>query len=300
MRAFMLFWAVALPLMLTGVVSAQPEGDKADRPRQRDPEMREKMIKEFDADGDGKLNDEERQTARETMRERRGGPDGQGQPGRGGPQARRGPGGGPQGPPDPNAMFDRFDANGDGQLSRDEFMKLSQEMRPRRGGPGGPGGPRADRGPRPGGPPEGGDLPRRRPRPDGEGPSRDRGDGDRPRVREESDRPLQNQVEGQPREGRGPRLGPGGPEGRPGLDPNKVFDRFDENGDDQLSREEFMNLTESIRERMQGRRPGGPRGEGGGPPGRDRPRGERPGRPPRPDSDSGAEAPAPESDKNTA
>ena len=299
MRATIFFLAVSLPLMLTGIVTAQPEGGDADQSRQRNPEMRQKMIEEFDADGDGKLNDEERQEARETMRQRRGGQDGQGRPGRGGPQGRRGQGGGPQGPPDPNELFDRFDEDGDGQLSREEFMKLTEEMRNRRGGPGGPGGPKADRGPRPG-PPEGADRPRRRP--EGGGPPRDRGDSDRPRVRDEVDRPLQNQLDGPPRDGRGPRLGPGGPDGRPGPDPNVLFDRFDENGDDQLSREEFMHLTETMRQRMMetGRRPGGPRGEGagppnrGGPPNRDRPRGERPGRPPRPELDQDADAFPPE------
>lgn len=69
-------------------------------------------------------------------------------PGRGGPRGAFGPGpgrDGPPGPPNPEAMFDRFDENSDGQLSKDEFLALSRHMR--RMGPGGPPprGPRAGR-----------------------------------------------------------------------------------------------------------------------------------------------------------
>jgi hypothetical protein len=70
-----------------------------------------------------------------------------------------------------------------------------------------------------------------------------------------------------------------------------VFDRFDEDGDDQLSREEFTRLTERMRERFeggpQGRGPRGPGFEGGrrrgGPEG---------GRPQRPEAESEDEKPA--------
>jgi hypothetical protein len=59
-----------------------------------------------------------------------------------------------------------------------------------------------------------------------------------------------------------------------------MFDRFDENGDDQLSREEFMQLSDTLRDMRErftegGPRGRGPRGGGFGPP-------ERGGRPPRP------------------
>jgi hypothetical protein len=154
--------ALTLPFVV-GQAAAQEQDEE--RPR-RDGEMRARMIEEFDADGDGELNDEERQTARETMRERRGDRPGRGGQARGGEGRGRGPGRGGEdrpAPPDPNQLFDRFDENKDGQLSRDEFLKLTEETRgrrgprgPREGRPGGPRGedgggrgPRGDRPPRP-------------------------------------------------------------------------------------------------------------------------------------------------------
>ncbi len=288
MRATNLFLTVALSMFLTGVVNAQPESDQTERTqRKHNPEMREQMIQEFDADGDGELNDEERQTARETMRERRGGPNGQARQGRGGPEGGRGP----EGRPDPNELFDHFDENGDGQLSREEFINLIETQRQHRGGPAGP---RADRGSRPG-PPEGPNRPRRRPGGEGFGPPREFDVEEPPRLREPEDRPpLRNQFDGLPREGRGPEFGPGRPDGRSGPDPNEVFDRFDEDGDGQLSREEFMNFTDTMRKmraRMSEAWRGGPRPDGFRPE-RDRPRPERPSRPPRPELDQGAEKPS--------
>ena len=72
MKKTLICLAMGLSLFSTGSAWAQEEGENPERPR-RDGEMRERMIKEFDADSDGKLSDEERQTAREAMRERRGG-----------------------------------------------------------------------------------------------------------------------------------------------------------------------------------------------------------------------------------
>jgi Ca2+-binding EF-hand superfamily protein len=292
MRKTFLLLAAGILFLPATTTNAQEE----DRPR-RDGEMRQQMIEEFDADGDGELNDEERQTAREAMRERRGG-GGRGE-GRG-PEG-RGQGRGPEdrpAPPDPNALFDEFDADKDGQLSREEFTKLTEARRGfMRGGR-----PPRDRGPREGGdrpgpPPERGEFERRPPlqnqveRPDG--PPRDPGDG----RRGEGRRGPRGEGFGPPPgpggpEGRGP--GGPGPEGRRGPDPNRMFDRFDADGDDQLSREEFTNLAERLQEMRErvgdaGQRRGGGRGGEYGPPDR--------GRPPRPQRPaSGPEAPPADGD----
>jgi hypothetical protein len=162
---------------------AQPPDDrseKADRPR--GPEMRERLLKEFDKDGDGKLSEEERETAREAMRERfrrwrdEAGPrddDAKGKKGGRRPDGERRRHGPEGGPPNPDALFDRFDEDDNDALSRDEFKKLADFVRHHRHGPpGGPPGP-PPRGPRfdfrgPDGPPprDGGEFRRRR-RPDG-------------------------------------------------------------------------------------------------------------------------------------
>jgi Ca2+-binding EF-hand superfamily protein len=283
MKRTLVTLVLALPIFAAGQASAQEE----ERPR-RDGEMRARMIEEFDADGDGELSDEERQTARETMRERRGDRPGSGGQGRG-----RGGEGRPA-PPDPNQLFDEFDADKDGQLSREEFTKLTQATRERRRqrGPreGRPGGPRpedgADFGPPPRGP--------------GFGPpplanQQDGPPGPPPRGDEFGPPPG-------PRGPGGPRPSGPGPEGRgPGFggpDPNRIFDRFDEDSDEQLSRDEFLKLTEWTREMRErfvggGQRGRGPRGEGAGGPGRGGPRGDRPPRPQRPEAEPAPEAEAP-------
>lgn len=119
----------------------------------------------LDADGDGMLGREElRPPMPPEMQgrggrgfdrgQRRGGP-GEGGPGPGGarrPGGREGPdaggpaAGGPRGPgggqgPSPDRFIERamrFDADGDGRLSRDELQAFAAEMMQRRGGPGGP------------------------------------------------------------------------------------------------------------------------------------------------------------------
>jgi len=189
---------LVLSVLIAGVATAEDDAAKKGDRNDRRAEMRQRILEEFDADGDGEMNEDERATAREEMRKRRG-RQGKGDRAKGerGPKhngrrdgQRDGRGGGR---PNPDQLFDRFDANDDGQLSRAEFIKLSEEVRanrPRHGHAnrkgsrrdgaqlhkrhsragehrGGHGGMRDGRGPRHG-PPEGDGSPRRprQPRPE--------------------------------------------------------------------------------------------------------------------------------------
>ena len=181
MKSSLLICGVALALGWTaGPAAAKgPDG----KGQSLDPQRRQKLIAEFDTDGDGELNEVERQKARQSMRERRqdhpegrggpsegrrgrksgdrgpGGPEGRfrGDRGPGGPEGRsrgdRRPGGpegrsrgdrrpgGPEGrsrgnrgphgqsPVDLGSMFNQFDKNSDGSLSREEFELLTREVR---------------------------------------------------------------------------------------------------------------------------------------------------------------------------
>ncbi|MCI0333593.1 MAG: hypothetical protein L0228_10270 [Planctomycetes bacterium] len=184
--------------LLTLPAMAQPPdgGDKGDRPARG--EMRERMLKEFDKDGDGILSDEERQKARESMRDRRGGGKKEGRPGAGrkpgdkkqGKKGANGPGG-PMGRPPlppPDELFKKFDADGSDSLSREEFGKLAEFLRSHR----------------PQGPPPGG-LPGRpgfRGRgPDGRGP-----DGPPRGDRRRGDRERPGRPDGPPAEGTPPKV----------------------------------------------------------------------------------------------
>jgi hypothetical protein len=160
---------------------AKPGDDGAARA-----EIREKIVKEFDKNGDGKLSDDERQEARQKMRELmerrhrergddgdrderprrkekedgkdrdRHGPDGN-HDGHGpdghGPDGHRA---GPPKMPKPEELFSKFDKDGDGKLSKEEFMARAEFVHEHMPPPP-PGGPRfaADRGPGPDGPPRG-------------------------------------------------------------------------------------------------------------------------------------------------
>jgi hypothetical protein len=210
MRYFRPLGAVFMTAMLAGVAWGQEgekkepaakENEKAEQSEHpRLDELHKLALEKFDADKDGKLNDEERAKAREyhqklreeimhEWRERGGpprgprpprgpgrGPEGRGPEGRGPEErAERGPDGpGPGGPPPAMRLFERFDENHDGRLSREEFEKLAGRMRqmgpPPGRGPGGPDGPRGwGRAGRLDGPDAG---------PEG-GPARRRGDFDR-------------------------------------------------------------------------------------------------------------------------
>ena len=63
------------------------------------------MLEKFDADGDGELSDTEKEAAKEAMKAK---------------------------------MLEKFDADGDGELSKEERATMREEMGPR-GGPGGKG-----------------------------------------------------------------------------------------------------------------------------------------------------------------
>ncbi len=140
-----LFSSFVLLAVCLLAIPARAEGDdKKDAKKPDDGariEWREKILKEFDKDGDGKLSDEEREQAREKMRELHGrlglGPGGPGGPfGLRGPEGRRrgpdgeGPDGkGPEGPPKmpkPEELFAKFDKDKDGKLTKEEFMELAE------------------------------------------------------------------------------------------------------------------------------------------------------------------------------
>jgi len=226
---------------LVGIATAQDDPPPAqDGPpaqagrgrRMQNPEFRQRMLDEFDKDGNGELDDAERQTMRETMRERREqmrerfgqGPDGpppprgdrsagpppprgdrpDGPPGEGrGPGARRGPGGPPGGGPGRHGpgplegLFEWFDGNHDNQLSREEFHELAQFVHERR-----------HHGPPPEGGPEGRGFGRRGPDgpPPGDGPGRGG-----PRGRRWNDGPGRRGPEGPPPGGPPPGADDGGP-----------------------------------------------------------------------------------------
>ena len=238
MRYLLSTLVLLLPLSLAGATWADDNTEQepvaaGDRPGPG-PELRQWMLEKFDADGDGQLSEAERQAARDQMRDRRT---------RRGSKQGRGANGFQ--PPKPEELFQQFDKDGDKKLSMEEFRALTQSMQARRhrGGPRhgkrGRQGPSKGRGNRPGRPSEG----QRNFRPQG---------------------PLQNQGN---RPGPPPlsqdRRGSQGPAGQGPPPPGRLFDHFDRDGNDQLSRDEFFELTETIRERRHHRGArGGPSGEG--------------------------------------
>jgi len=258
MRYFIASLALMLPLGTAGVVTAAEDGeptDEAVQPVQVEAGQIELAAAEeaLQVKGEKGEKGEKGRRGKEGAKGRRGGREG-------------------HGPPKPEMLFKKFDKNGDDQLSRAEFMELSKAMREhhaRRGqgqgkgkgkgkgkGPEGKG-PRGERGGREFGSRDG---KRPGPPPRGEGARAEgaRGDGDRAfrrppeTLRNPSDRP--GPPEGRRgKRGDGDRQGfegrrGGGPEGRHMPDPGRIFERFDKNGDDQLSRDEFKQLAEAMRE----------------------------------------------------
>jgi EF hand len=135
-------------------------------------------------------------------------------------------------------LLDNFDTNKDGTIDRSEARAIGRALRENFDigpGPGGPGGRGPQAGRRSDGPPPEGPPPEGR---------RGRGQGDGPPAGD--------------RGPRGPRRGEGrGPDGEgppPPPRPERLFERFDENKDGSLSKEEFMKLSDFVREH----RPPGP------------------------------------------
>lgn len=122
---------LAATAMLVASPAVAGEGEGKQR-GQRDPakraEMREKMLEKFDTDGDGKLSKEERSAAREARGAEGRRPRGE-RGERGARGGRRGPGGPVGRMPEPAELFDRIDADGDGSVSKEQFVAFMTEMR---------------------------------------------------------------------------------------------------------------------------------------------------------------------------
>lgn len=174
---------VMLAGLLSAVAAAQDDAPPGPLPGgSPDGAQRSPAVELFDVDGDGALNDDEIGRARsllqelrshlgERMRQRRGERDAVGERDGDAPRGDRARDGrterggdrrlpraadearGPAAPPrgEPMRLFGRFDADGNGELNRDEFSRLMGEIGDRRG----PGGPPEGRRFGPGGPPDG-------------------------------------------------------------------------------------------------------------------------------------------------
>jgi hypothetical protein len=107
-------------LALIGLVSPSALSAADDAPAARP--SREEMMKRFDANQDGKLDQTEREAMRAAAMDRAGGPRGE-RDGQRGPEGRGGPGG-----PGGNRMKE-FDTDGDGKISATERTAAESAMR---------------------------------------------------------------------------------------------------------------------------------------------------------------------------
>ena len=248
-------WAIVPAILLMATSVAQAQDDRPPRERgDRGPGPRggvARLLEQFDKDGDGQLNQEERAAAREEMRRQREANRAD-RPSRDQPRGDRAE--------DRRAPRQTDRARGEARQGKSPRGEARDGQR-RRGGPR-----EADR--------------RESDRRDGD--ARQRGDrqrGERPRVERQRDDRQREARERGPRESgardrgpRGDRQARRGSQGRPPFGPNRsaaLFDRFDRNNDGQLSRREFEAMSRSFRNAMS-------RGFGQqGPMARFAPRGER-------------------------
>jgi hypothetical protein len=128
------YWILAVCISLVSS-EAWAQGPKRSP---RDPNQRKQMVEKFDKDGDGKLNKEEKTAAREAMRAhrvgggqrvkgRRGGTGGESQ--QRGQRGQSSRGGSKNFMADPGAMFDQIDSDGDGNVTKEQFVKFMEKMR---------------------------------------------------------------------------------------------------------------------------------------------------------------------------
>ena len=127
MKTSLLSASILAATLFLGTNSAAMAGEKKPADHSR-AQQREATLKNFDADGDGKLNPAERAAAREAMQKIRNGP---------GPGERPGfktqTKGGPSFPPFQRGyLMGRFDANSDGKLDETERAAAKAAMEQRR------------------------------------------------------------------------------------------------------------------------------------------------------------------------
>lgn len=134
--------AFAVTLGLATHAFAAP-GDGEKKPGGPGGPGREAMIKKFDKNGDGKLDQDEMKAAREAMGDRK--------PGAGAPGGKPGEGGRPS-PEQMKELMKKFDKNGDGKLDDGEKAAARESFMKMRGGAGAPGGKPGEGKPGDGGP----------------------------------------------------------------------------------------------------------------------------------------------------
>ena len=117
---------LSLAVVALACGNAWADDDKKKEGKGKRGEMRKKLIEKFDADGDGKLSDDEKAKAREAMKKRRGQGRSGGDKARGGRGKGR-PGGGASAD-FRKKMLEKYDADGDGKLNEEERGKARKEM----------------------------------------------------------------------------------------------------------------------------------------------------------------------------